>query len=748
MQRTMLGAGSSRSFSFAMVQGRQALRVLNRAESTPPWLRFLLGSLVPIGILVAVPLYLGLTSYQPDTRPLLLLGVFLASWFASIRAGILTTLIAAAVVLFTQTPSYQVSFDVLERDAQSLGIFVVIGLSVNLFAFWRRKAELRLHYTQARVLSLQQNAATLLKSSDPQTVAAAVVSECLRNMGAASGFIAQPRPETQHPAILGAAGCSPQTIEAWTNGADSPLAHAFFTQSALLIRDRTQLHQEYPRFSASLTDGIEGLAVIPLRAKGRRHGVLCLMFGVPKKFGQDEVDLLMAYADQAGDALDRCEAFASIDRQSHEFNIISDASLAFSESEIDATRIMASLVEVCTKYLADSAAAYKIGDDGAFLECVAYRDRSSQNQGAIEGASRAKRIRLGEGLGGVVAVTGRGRLFQRRPPEFPEDCLSELPEGFEENETHSALSVPVLAHSGVLGVLTLERNRPERFGQTHAQLAQELARRAGLALIAAREKAEAAQELERRLRVEDELRKNQFKLEEALVAKDEFLALVSHELRTPLTMIRGNADILRRFPGLGEETRTEAFADLAESSEKLSRIVENMLLLARLEAGRQPDPEPVLLYHLIVRAREEFLRESPKAELRIRSIHNELIVLGNEDYTSQILQNLFSNAVKYSIEGRCVDISIHKEGCFAIVEVADRGIGINPDTTSDLFKAFHRETGQNSDVSGLGIGLTVCKRLVEAQGGRIEARPRENGGSIFSFSLPLWVEDEASVIPG
>jgi two-component system sensor histidine kinase KdpD len=104
------------------------------------------------------------------------------------------------------------------------------------------------------------------------------------------------------------------------------------------------------------------------------------------------------------------------------------------------------------------------------------------------------------------------------------------------------------------------------------------------------------------------------------------------------------------------------------------------------------------------------------------------------EYVEQVLQNLISNAYKYSPPGSSIDLSAEPEGAFVRFEVADRGRGVsNPDV---VFSPFVRESGAEAVAAGLGIGLTVCKRLVEAQEGEITVRRREGGGTIVAFTLP------------
>jgi signal transduction histidine kinase len=447
---------------------------------------------------------------------------------------------------------------------------------------------------------------------------------------------------------------------------------------------------------------------------------------------------LGSFASQAAQGLDASELLALANRQGQEFHVLSEASLAFSEAELEAGPILRKLADLCCEHLADYAVAYRLSDDRRYLDPVADKARDDALAPVQDDRRPPQRLCVGEGLSGGVAETERGRVLLQRAPELRHP--GEVAPDDAGNELLSTLSVPIVARGEVLGVLTLERSGPDQFKGTHAELAQEVARRAALALVAAKESAEAQQELQRRRQIEEALRENQSELREAIEAKNEFLGLVSHELRTPLTIIRGNADILRRRPDLPESDRNQALADIGADSERLHRIVENMLYLARLDVGKLPELEPVLLYRVINEAQEEFVRDAPRAMVRMCSIDPRLVVKGNEGYVRQILQNLLSNALKYGSPDSPIDIEVETDAEFASVSVCDRGIGIAADKLSEFFKPFYRANDAGPHVSGMGIGLAVCKRLVEAQGGSISARPREDGGSIFTFSLPLWSE--------
>ena len=216
--------------------------------------------------------------------------------------------------------------------------------------------------------------------------------------------------------------------------------------------------------------------------------------------------------------------------------------------------------------------------------------------------------------------------------------------------------------------------------------------------------------------------------------KDQFLGLISHELRTPLATIYGSSRLLRdRFDRIPTSDRNDLLEDLVGESERLQRIIENLLLMTRLEATGL-DLEPLALPLITNRAIEAFSHRNPGREIRLQVEDEVQPVLGNTLYVELVLENLLSNANKYSQPGLAVEVVIKPVSEGADVLVLDRGIGVAGDTES-LFTPFFRSQRARGMASGTGVGLAVCRRVIEAQGGSIWARPREGGGTEFGFHL-------------
>jgi PAS domain S-box-containing protein len=219
-------------------------------------------------------------------------------------------------------------------------------------------------------------------------------------------------------------------------------------------------------------------------------------------------------------------------------------------------------------------------------------------------------------------------------------------------------------------------------------------------------------------------------------ARDDFLGLVSHELRTPVTTIFGNARLLLDRVDRIPDAERDMVADIATDSERLLAIVENLLLLSRLQAGAEPDLEPQLLRHVVQHEIAAFTKRHPDREVSLTAPGDHVVVDADRAYLMLLLQNLLSNADKYG--GRSpVQVVVDHDDVEGRVTVLDRGMGIDGISSDDLFAPFFRSKEAQKAASGLGLGLPVCRRIVEAMGGRIWAVSRAGGGAEFGFALPV-----------
>jgi signal transduction histidine kinase len=223
-------------------------------------------------------------------------------------------------------------------------------------------------------------------------------------------------------------------------------------------------------------------------------------------------------------------------------------------------------------------------------------------------------------------------------------------------------------------------------------------------------------------------------------AKDEFIALASHELRTPLTSILGYTEALREDDSEELALRQLRWLDVIDrNGRRLMRLVDDLLVVARGDAGRLAlSPEWLDLAEL---AREGVLAARPAARDQAIALVEELPpeglwISGDRARLGQVLDNLISNALKFTPVGGQVRVSARTDGDEAVLEVADTGIGIAHADQTRLFERFYR-TAQAAGTPGTGLGLAISRMIVEAHDGGIKVESEEGAGAVFSVRLPI-----------
>ncbi len=219
--------------------------------------------------------------------------------------------------------------------------------------------------------------------------------------------------------------------------------------------------------------------------------------------------------------------------------------------------------------------------------------------------------------------------------------------------------------------------------------------------------------------------------------KDEFIGMVSHELKTPLTVIMGTLNVLAN-QGLSEQQARELLQDAIGSADVMATIVENLLELSRSQAGHlilQVEPTDIVEVAQIVA--RELQSKSTTHHVIVDSVSEQAIVLADPVRVERILYNLVENAIKYSPEGGDVRVSAHRQDNQIVVEVSDQGIGISREDQLRLFQSFERiDAYKANSIAGIGLGLTVCRLLVQVLGGHIWIESEPGKGSTFFFTLP------------
>jgi signal transduction histidine kinase len=221
------------------------------------------------------------------------------------------------------------------------------------------------------------------------------------------------------------------------------------------------------------------------------------------------------------------------------------------------------------------------------------------------------------------------------------------------------------------------------------------------------------------------------RVEHSLEMQRNFVADVSHELRTPLTTLRGNLGLLRRAPSMPVEEQTDILNDMVDESDRLIRLVNDLLKLARADAGRNLAREPIDLSVVIDEVCDQARQLDPARSIQI-NVQPDLQILGDRDALKQVLLIGLDNALKYS-EGN-ISIDARRADSQVEIRIEDHGQGITPENLDQLFERFYR--GDENITPGFGLGLPIAKSLVEGQGGTISIESAVDKGSVLTISLP------------
>jgi PAS domain S-box-containing protein len=222
--------------------------------------------------------------------------------------------------------------------------------------------------------------------------------------------------------------------------------------------------------------------------------------------------------------------------------------------------------------------------------------------------------------------------------------------------------------------------------------------------------------------------------------KDDFIGLVSHELRSPMTVITGAINTaLTEAERLSPEETHQLLKDAALEADLLSNLLGNLLELSRVQAARLVlHAEAIDIKRVIQNAVEEVKRQSSAHKFMVSVTRKLPLVYADPLRLERILYNLLENAVKYSPQGGEIGVSVKPEKEHLVIGVSDQGIGISPADQAKLFAPFQRlEEFKPGGARGVGLGLLVCRRLVEAHGGQIWVKSKPGRGSTFFFTLPL-----------
>lgn len=240
------------------------------------------------------------------------------------------------------------------------------------------------------------------------------------------------------------------------------------------------------------------------------------------------------------------------------------------------------------------------------------------------------------------------------------------------------------------------------------------------------------------------------RIERLFRTQKRFIGDVSHELRTPLTVIRGNIDILRRVntttrqpvtvgPDGGDshqQVLDESLVAIEQETDRMARLINDLLLLAQADAGVQLHQEPVEIDSLLVDVCQQGQAISDSVEIQL-AVQDRGVVAGDSDRLRRLLLNLVDNAIKYTPEGGQVTLGLDREDGWVRIDITDTGVGIPPEDLPHIFDRFYRvDKARTRQRGGTGLGLSIARWIADVHGGHIDVESQVGEGTTFTVWLP------------
>jgi signal transduction histidine kinase/DNA-binding response OmpR family regulator len=494
-------------------------------------------------------------------------------------------------------------------------------------------------------------------------------------------------------------------------GADAPaLTTAWRERRALVATTHRQWGPAAQRLTAAF-GGAESALIVPIGAREEIRGLLVALVQRPL-FLEHDLALLALLAEQVALAIADDAAYAEIQRQTEQRQVLLDISRAVAE-ESDIRAVGERLVGQLDRLLDAATCAMLLPDADGKLEVIAASGIAPERR-------LGRRYAADSSYLGRAFTSGEPVVLNYAPDDDrPESIMPEL---------RSLLAVPLGHHEEVLGLLNFGATRPGVFGPEEVAFAQIVASHAAGAVA--------------RARLVEQLRQQNVALEAASRMKSEFLANMSHELRTPLNAIIGFSELLLDDPedGYDRETRMTYLETVHDSGSHLLGLINDILDLAKVEAGRMElHPESFAVGELIDQVLATVEPLAVRKRIALTSTTDgagELVA--DEAKVKQILLNLLSNAIKFTADGGHVVVEARRRAGALQFTVSDTGIGIAPEDQERIFQEFQQvDTTASRRYEGTGLGLALTRRFVEMHGGRIWVESTVGVGSHFHVVLPI-----------
>ena len=566
---------------------------------------------------------------------------------------------------------------------------------------------------QSRLAILYELSSQLGASLDLGEVLNQVMDSIIKLTGAERGFIMLFEPETGELRTMASRNVDEQTIDSGSMQISRGVIERAAATGKGIVTNNAQEDERFSSQQSVVGYHLRSIMCAPLLLRGRAIGVVYvdnrLFTGV---FNDKDLELLATFANQAAIAIENARLFTQTDqaltRRVQELSLFQHIDQELNKS-LDLDHVLNQSLE------------WAIGltnADGGSIGLLT----------AVDDESDAQELRL---------LAYHGRETEKRVYSVPEThpilaevlakgssiILTNVTEDQAIDGTPSAvqLSVPIRHAGQITGLITLEGQQANSLEKEDTDFVERLADRAAVAINNAR--------LYRDVQAANK-------------AKSDFISLVTHELRLPMTSIKGYTDLMvSGMSGDLTEQQQQFLGIVKRNVERMSDLVRDLSDINRIESGRMNFELKAFPFLEVVEDVADSMREgitTRQQTLKVDIPQDLPLVYADPKRMSQVVTNLVSNANKYTPDGGQIVVRVRYDKSFARVSIMDNGLGISEEDQKKLFTQFFR--ADNRDVQkqqGWGLGLSIVKKMVEAQGGEIWFESKLGEGSTFSFTAPL-----------
>jgi signal transduction histidine kinase len=569
---------------------------------------------------------------------------------------------------------------------------------------------------QSRLAILYELSFQLGSSLDLEEVLNQVMDAIIELTGAERGFLMLIDEVGGELKMMVTRDVSEKAIDAHTLQISRSVVERAMTTAKGILTNNAQEDERFSGQNSVVGYQLRSIMCAPLLARGRTLGAVYVDHRLHTSvFAKEDLELLATFANQAAIAIENARLFTLTDqalaRRVAELSLFQQIDQELNRS-LDLNKVMSLSLDWALRLTAAESGSIGLmeqldeADEEYVLRLLCYKGSETD-------------------LPTTIPMTHPilAQILKEEKPIVTHDLTAE--QAIDGRPAAIQMSVPIKRDGAIRGLLTLKSQAANALNDEDIEFMERLADRAGVAI----KNAQLYQDIQA-----------------ANKAKSDFISVVTHELRLPMTSIRGYTDLIASgMVGPLTEQQEQFLGVVKRNLDRMNILIRDLEDINRIESGRMPFNLTLVDLHEVVTDVAESMSEATAAK------EQSVTVVFGDDFPpvyadptrlSQVMTNLLSNAHKYSPDGGEIVIEVKGNGRVATVSVIDNGIGISAENQAKLFTQFFRaEDPEVRQQLGWGLGLSIVKKMVEAQGGEISFESELGKGSTFTFTVPFGPED-------